>query len=172
MNDVPTKIIHICNIISTMLDSGSDLNIDEINLIGTGIDIVDDQVNLLRGQPKQSPVALTAFKELLIKITGLLRERREARDLAGPSSKDSEWVEAVWENFNRVVYERASESEDPGSIKDLYDNLINQFIVEGQERCMISKGSDPRRSLKVLIVVEELTRGLIKLRTTSSSTRP
>lgn len=165
-NDIPIKVIHICGMISTMLESNSDLNIDEINLIGTAIDVMDEQVNLLKDQPGRSLKALTAFKELLSKVIDLLRERREARDLAEPSSKSPEWIEAVWENFNKAVDEHASESEDPDGVRDIYNDLIDQFILEGQERCMISKRSDPRRSLKVLVVVEDLTRGLIKLRNT------
>lgn len=53
--------------ISTMLESNSDLNIDEINLIGTAIDVMDEQVNLLKDQPGRSPEALAAFKKLLSK---------------------------------------------------------------------------------------------------------
>ncbi|KAJ5988884.1 hypothetical protein N7481_004094 [Penicillium waksmanii] len=140
-----------------MLESNSNLNIDEINT-GTAIDVMDGQVNLLKDHTRQSPEALTAFKKLLSKVIDLLREIREARDLAEPP-KSPEWVEAVWENFNKAVDEHASESEDTDGIRDLYNNLMNRFILEDQERCMISKRYDPRRSLKVLVVVEDLTRG-------------
>jgi flagellar biosynthesis regulator FlaF len=149
-----------------MLESNSDLNIDETILIGTAIDVMDEQVNLLKDQPGRSPEALTALRELLSKVIDLLRERREAQDQAEPSSKSPEWIEAVWVNFNEAVDEHASESEDPDGVRDIYNGSIAQFVLEGQERCMISKRSDPRRSLKVLVVVEDLTRGLIKLRNT------
>lgn len=143
VDDIPINIIPICKIISNLLDSSSDLDNDEINLIGTAIDALDDQVNLLEDQPELAHEALIAFKELLFRVIDLIRERREARDLAAPSSKDPEWVDAVWESLNKTVDEHASESEDPTGLNDLYDDSINQSIMEGQERCMISKRSDP-----------------------------
>lgn len=60
----------------------------------------------------------------------------------------------------------ASKSEDFEWVRELYDELVFIIIVEIQEEGLISENDDPRQSPKVLAIVEELTRGLIKLRNT------
>lgn len=166
LDRVPGIVAEIGDIVSVMLDFSSDMNTEEIHRIGKAIDVLNAQISLLNDHPECAHDALVAFTNVLRSFLVLLRGRRDTRNPTEHSPQDHKSAQDVWKDFYLAVDEYASESEDPGSIRDLYDELIVLFILESEEKDSITEKWDPKQSPEILTIVKELTRGLVKLRNT------
>ncbi|OQE19996.1 hypothetical protein PENSTE_c014G00520 [Penicillium steckii] len=163
INDTFTALTHICDILSTMLDLNTELSASEIDFIDDSIVIMKDQIELVKDQPEAAHDAMVTFTKLLALLVDLMREKRELQKLAFYSSLEPKSIHNIWRNFYKAVDECASGSEDPESIREIYDSLIVMIILDTQDEGLISEAEDPRQSPKILAIVSELTRGLLRL---------
>ena len=163
INDTFTALTHICDILSTMLDSNTGLSAGEIDFIDDSIEIMKDQIELVKDKPEAAHDAMGTFTKLLALLIDLMREKRELQKLAFYSSLEPKSIHNIWQDSSKAVDECASGSKGPESIREIYDSLIVIVILDTQDEGLISEAEDLRQLPEILAIVLELTRGLVRL---------